>query len=236
MTEATQRNKFRHEMKFLISESEAVILSKRLSMIMGKDPHVNDQGWYVVRSLYFDDLNNTAYHEKTDGVPSRQKFRIRVYNDDQDHITLERKIKEGSYVYKQSAPLDRSQVRSLQNGDPAFLLAGSHPLYKVLYFEMATRVLRPRVIVEYEREPFVYDAGDVRVTFDRNIRAVTAKEDILARELPSNLVLEKGKLILEIKYTDFLPTIIRQMLPGRATEFIAVSKYVACFDKITYKL
>lgn len=235
MNEQFKMATYRHELKFLISESEADILKNRLSLVMRKDSHVNDQGWYMVRSLYFDDLNNSAYHEKMDGVPSRQKYRVRVYNENTHRITLERKIKEGSFVHKQSAPLTKSQVQDLQNGDYRFLLSTPHPLHKVLYFEMETRVLRPKVIVEYEREPFVYEPGDVRITFDRNVRAVTARSDIFAPSLPSTLVLERGKLILEIKYTQFLPTLIRQLLPGRATEFVAVSKYVACFDKITYK-
>lgn len=236
MTDPNRTTTFRHEMKYLISLSEAEILGRRFSTLMDRDPNTDDTGHYMVRSLYFDDLNNTAYHEKMDGVPSRQKYRIRIYNEASERITLERKIKEGSFVHKQNAPLTRVQVNMILNGDLKFLLSTNKDLHKIFYFEAVTRVLRPRVIVEYEREPFIYGPGDVRITFDKNVRAVTAREDIFARDLPSKLVLEPGKLIMEVKYTSFLPTMIRNLLPGRSTEFVAVSKYVACFDKITYKL
>lgn len=236
MTELHKVVSYRHEMKYLISIAEADILARRFSTVMERDPNTNESGHYMVRSLYFDDLNNTAYHEKMDGVPSRQKYRVRIYNEQAQRIMLERKLKEGSYVHKQNAPLSRDQVNRIMNGEFKFLLSTNKDLHKIFYYEAITRVLRPRVIVEYEREPFIYGPGDVRITFDKNVRAVTAKEDIFARELPSKLVLEPGKIIMEVKFTSFLPTMIRNMLPGRSTEFVAVSKYVACFDKITYKL
>jgi len=235
MINSPGKPQFRHELKFLIANSEAEVIRRRLKMIMHLDTHTDLSGNYLVRSLYFDDLNFSAYREKMDGVPFRQKFRIRIYNSTFDRITLEKKIKEDSYVQKQSAPLTRNQVESLQNGEYSFLLNTPYPLHKVLYFEIVSRVLRPTLIVEYEREPYLYEYGDVRVTFDRNVRAVIAREDIFSPTLPTALILEPGKLILEVKYTQFFPSIIRDLLPTHGVEFVALSKYVACFDKTLYK-
>lgn len=229
------KSQFRHELKFLITNSEAEILRRRLTTFMRLDPHTDLTGNYRVRSLYFDDLNFSAYRDKMDGVPSRQKFRIRIYNSTSNRITLERKIKEDSFVQKQSAPLTRSQVEMLQSGNYSFLLKTPHPLHKIFYFEVVSRVLRPTLIVEYEREPYLYEYGDVRVTFDRNVRAVLAREDIFSTYLPTALVLEPGKLILEVKYTQFFPSMIRDLLPTHGVEFVALSKYVSCFDKTLYK-
>lgn len=235
MNDLSVRTKFRHELKYLISNSEAEIIRHRLKSIMQLDPHTDSTGNYLVRSLYLDDLNFSAYREKMDGVPSRQKYRIRIYNHSFKRITLERKIKEGSYVLKQTAPLSRKQVESIQNGNYSFLQNSPHKLHKILYFEISSRILRPTLIVEYEREPYLYEFGDVRITFDRNVRAVTAREDIFTPSLPTALVLESGKLILEVKYTQFFPSMIRDLLPTHGVEFIALSKYVACFDKTLYK-
>ena len=235
MINLSAKSQFRHELKFLITNSEAEILRRRLKTIMYLDPHTDLTGNYRVRSLYFDDLNFSAYRDKMDGVPSRQKFRIRIYNSTFNRITLERKIKEESFVQKQSAPLTRIQVKLIQNGKYSFLLNTPHPLHKILYFEIISRVLRPTLIVEYEREPYLYENGDVRITFDRNVRAVLAREDIFSATLPTALVLDPGKLILEVKYTQFFPSMIRDLLPTHGLEFVALSKYVACFDKTLYK-
>lgn len=227
--------KYRHEIKYQLSFAEAAVLRSRISLFMKKDSHVNNGGYYTVRSLYFDDLNNSAYTEKMNGVPSRQKYRIRTYEGSDSVIMLERKIKEGSYVYKQSARLTRAQVGLIQNGQTLFLAKAPEPLFNILYFEMATRLLRPKLIVEYEREPFVYSAGDVRITFDTDIRACLASNDLFAASSPMVSALSPGRLVMEVKYTQFLPTLIRDLLPDHSADLLAVSKYVACCDAANYK-
>ena len=46
--------------------------------------------------------------------------------------------------------------------------------------------------------------------------------------------LEPGKLILEVKFTEMLPQLLRDVLPPPAAEFTAVSKYVLCYEKTRY--
>lgn len=68
--------KFRHEWKHEINKGDYYELRARLSSIAYPDKNgVN--GRYIVRSLYFDDLNDTALMEKINGVSKREKFRIR---------------------------------------------------------------------------------------------------------------------------------------------------------------
>lgn len=89
---------YRHEVKFLISKQSAELLKYKLSLFMKKDIHYD--GYYNIRSLYFDDLYNTAYYEKIDGIMERAKYRIRIYNLDKSLILLELKGKDNELTYK----------------------------------------------------------------------------------------------------------------------------------------
>lgn len=75
---------------------------------------------------------------------------------------------------------------------------------------MKTQQLRPRVLVSYVREPYVYAAGNVRVTFDSNIRTSLLQREFLNGALPDIIATDApGDIILEVKYDAFLPEIIR---------------------------
>ena len=75
---------------------------------------------------------------------------------------------------------------------------------------MKTQQLRPRVLVSYVREPYVYAAGNVRVTFDSNIRTSLFQREFLNGTLPDIIATDApGDIILEVKYDAFLPEIIR---------------------------
>ena len=165
----------------------------------------------------------------------RKKYRIRIYNCSDRSIKLERKKKCGSFIYKEAAPLTRAEFEQILQGDYGFLLHSSHRLCQEFYTECICNMLRPRVIVDYDRVPWIMDAGTVRVTFDRDVRAAVGGWDLFDPALPTLPVLEPGKLVMEVKFTEFLPQIVRQLLPPRAQELTAVSKYVLCCDKTAYQ-
>lgn len=224
---------FRHEWKYLINTAEKEVISLRLKRLLAQDPHAAGGG-YMIRSLYFDDYFHSAYEEKEAGVLMRKKYRIRIYNYSDSSIRLERKKKFGSYIFKESAPLTRGETEQILDGKYDFLLKSSYPLCREFYAECICHMMRPRVIVDYEREPWIMDAGTVRITMDSNVRAAVGSFDIFDASLPAISVLEAGKLIMEVKYTQFLPKIVRDILPPQASEFAAVSKYVMCCDKTGY--
>lgn len=149
-------------------------------------------------------------------------------------IKLERKRKRDSWIYKEDASLTHGQFDRILAGDVGFLEHSEEPLCREFYVEYMSNVLRPRVIVDYEREPWILDAGTVRITFDMNVRAAVDGFDIFDRTLPTLPVLEPGKLVMEVKFTEFLPQIVRDILPGKAQEITAASKYVLCYDKASY--
>ncbi len=226
---AEKKRIFRNEWKFIISKSEGELLRRRLSPFLSLDAH-SDEGGYEVRSLYFDDYKNTAYVQKLMGVYKRQKWRVRIYNYSDKEITLERKIKEGSYVYKESADITREEFEKIMDGEFGFLLKREENLCREFYLECVSSLMRPKVIVDYNRIPLIHDEGTVRITFDRDIAAAVGGFDIFDPELPKLTAIEPGVEILEVKYTEFLPEIIRKLLPAAGQEFVAFSKYVSCYD------
>lgn len=227
--------KYRHELKYLINYQDYALVQTKLRGILSVDSHVGQDGSYSVRSLYFDDYFNHAYHDKYAGVNKRSKYRIRIYNHSDRTINLEKKNKIDQYNHKQVASLTKDQVYELLQGNYRFLLDSPDNLLRVFYHECVTNVMRPRVIVDYEREPYLFEAGDVRITFDRNIRAGLAGFDIFDDSIPMVETLDPGLLILEVKFTEFLPEIIRKILPSKASEYAAVSKFILCCDKTIHQ-
>ena len=228
--------KFRHEMKYLINYRDHALVKLRLHSLMRTDVNAADSdGAYHVRSLYFDDYYNHAYNDKFAGVQNRSKYRIRVYNCSDKVIKLEKKIKAGSYNHKLSGSLTRDQFYDILQGNYEFLLKSSNNLLQMFYHECMSNFMRPRVVVDYDREPFTLAAGDVRITFDRNVRAGLKGFDIFDDRMPSIETLNPGLLIMEVKYTEFLPNMIRRILPSGAADYLALSKYILCCDKVLHK-
>lgn len=228
------KNPYRNEWKYIISEPEKELLKLRMKHLFQLDPNA-ENGGYLIRSLYFDDYWNSALEEKEMGVFSRKKYRIRIYNCSDKNIKLERKKKAGSYIYKESASLTREEVGQILAGEYGFLLKSDQPLLREFYVECTSSVMRPRVIVDYEREPYIMDEGTVRLTFDNHVRAAVLSHDIFDPHLPALEVLEPGTVVMEVKFTEFLPQVVREVLPLSAAEFTAVSKYVLCCEKTQYK-
>ena len=220
---------FRNEWKYLIAHHEAELLRERLMPLMELDPHATNGG-YEIRSLYFDDYQNTAYQQKLMGVYARKKWRIRIYDYSDGKIALERKSKRGNYIYKESADLTREEFFRILEGDFGFLLEKENNLCGEFYVECQTNLLRPKVIVDYSRIPLILEEGTVRITFDSDVRAAVGGFDIFDATLPRLPAQSEEYEILEVKYTEFLPRMIRKLLPFPGQEFTAFSKYVACYD------
>lgn len=221
--------KYRHELKYQISSSDYHALRQRLRSVMKSDPHTGAEGVYTVRSIYFDNYRDKALKEKINGVQKREKFRIRYYNDDFSYITLEKKIKHNDLCMKIDAPLTFADYQRLLQSPGQWMLGHPEELVRELYCKMKIQQLRPRVLVSYVREPYIYKTGNVRVTFDSHIRtslfqrnfADGAILDICATDAP-------GDIILEVKFDAFLPDIIRSLLQSEVPRQQAFSKYRIC--------
>lgn len=217
---------FRHEWKHEINWSDLLAIRQRLRAVAIPDPHAVD-GRYEIRSLYFDDPTDRALREKLNGVSVREKFRLRYYNRDVSLIHLEKKSKFGGLGNKQSALVTPAQAQAIVDGETGWMLRQEQPLLQELYCKMKDSRLRPKTIVDYTREPFIYGPGNVRVTLDYNIRTGLGCTDFLN---PACVTIPAGDApaILEVKWDAYLPQIIRDavQLEGRRTS--AFSKYAAC--------
>lgn len=218
--------RFRHEWKHEITAADRLVLTARLSAVAKRDSHGRN-GRYEIRSLYFDDLRDTALREKIDGVARREKFRIRYYGGDASYICLEKKIKRDGLCGKRSVLLSAQEAQAILDGDLDWMPRCGRPLLQELYCKMRSGGLRPKTIVDYTRDAYVFPAGNVRVTLDSNIRTGLCSTDFLN---PDCVTVAAGDapIILEVKWDEFLPDIIRDavQLPGRRTS--AFSKYAAC--------
>lgn len=220
----TNQIKFRHEFKHQINQLDDFILSGRLNKIFKKDQHADSHGSYRVSSLYFDTLSDKALREKIDGVNIREKFRLRYYNDDTSVIKLEKKMKHNSLGRKLSANISRIEVEMILNNEIEFLLEKNNPLCIEFYAKLKTQQLKPKTIVIYDREPFIYEPGNVRITFDRNLRTTHSIHDFLNPNLTTYSI-SNNITILEVKYDHFLPEIVQKAVTLNNRNASAFSKY-----------
>ena len=217
---------FRHEWKHEINYSDMVVLRQRLKAVMKPDENAVN-GKYFIRSLYFDNISDKALREKIDGVNCREKFRIRYYNGDTSLIHLEKKSKINGLGNKQSANLSAEEAQKIVDGDFDWMIDCDRPLVQELYSKMKSQGLRPKTIVDYTREPFVFSAGNVRVTLDYDIRTGLYCTDFLN---PDCITIPAGNapIILEVKWDEFLPFVIRDIVQLESRHTAAFSKYAAC--------
>jgi len=220
--------KYRHEFKYNISMGEYLELKHRLMPVMKYDIHNVDGKIYKIRSIYFDNYSDKALREKVNGVQKREKFRIRYYDDNFDCIKLEKKIKHNNLTLKVNTRINYEELQNILSGNIEFMKDDSRELVKELYCKMKSQRLVPKVTVSYDREAYIYKAGNVRVTFDSNIRTSLFKSnflddnvyDIPATDLPTDM-------ILEVKYDEFVPDIVLDILACNLRQ-TAFSKYGIC--------
>lgn len=217
---------FRHELKHEISPGDMLILRQRLRAVMKPDPHAAD-GRYFIRSLYFDTPSDKALREKINGVSKREKFRLRYYNGDISMIRLEKKSKLSNLVSKEEEVLTVGEVKDILRGDIKWMLERDSPLLKEFYCKAKSQQLMPKSIVDYTREPFVYGPGNVRVTLDYDIRTAPSVSGFLDPDCPT-IPAGDAPAILEVKWDEFLPSVIRDAVGLRDTRTSAFSKYAQC--------
>ncbi len=212
----------RKELKFLLGEQELFLIETKIRSILEKDPHQTGDS-YLIRSVYFDSPERTCFRENAAGVDKRRKYRIRTYNNSDALIRAEIKSKYRDTIHKDSAALTREQYEAMMSGciEPADT---THEFaYKIL-----GEGYRPSCIVEYERSAYFYGPCNVRVTFDKNIRASSDFERFFDKDLPTVPACEPGKHILEVKYDEFLPEFLAQILQTGTLRRTSFSKFYQC--------
>lgn len=223
-----QGRKLRHEFKYYLNTHEYLSLSQKASALLRMDSHSPGREGYGIRSLYFDGVHDHSLNDKNNGIFGREKYRIRIYNGSKDHISLERKSKFGDYVCKDVTRLTYEEYTAILNGNAGILSDKDDALLKQFYMALVHRAFRPVVIVDYMREAYVYDLGNVRITFDKMLSAGVNTMDLFDENLVLKEAIPSPLTILEVKYDSFLPGHIRQMVEAEKHVRSSISKYVIC--------
>lgn len=219
--------KFRHELKYQCSEEQLLVIQNRLKNLLAVDSHA-DGGQYSIRSVYFDNYQNRCFFDNENGVDSREKFRIRIYNASDNRIALECKQKENGKTHKIANLLTKEQFDDIMSGGSLENLSQKPELLRKFLILMKTQLFRPAVIVEYERIPYVYPIGNVRITLDKNIRSSNNFDDFFAPNLSTRPILPNGQQLIEVKYDEFLPDYIKEVLQIGELQRTTFSKYYLC--------
>lgn len=220
--------KYRHELKFKISNSAAEVLKQKLSLILKKDKNAYySDGSYLIKSLYFDDLDSSSYYEKMDGVLYRKKYRIRIYNNNDEFIRLEKKMKHNTYTAKEQILISKDIYSKILNGKLDEIDSPTGLLEEFIT-NSKTKHLVPSVIVLYHRIAFTYPISEVRITFDSHIQSGLYNYDLFDKEVPMYDVSESGKQVLEVKFNEVLPLHIANILNDIPSCKEAVSKFAIC--------
>ncbi|MCO8192992.1 MULTISPECIES: polyphosphate polymerase domain-containing protein [Anaerofustis] len=220
--------KYRHEIKYQINFAEYFILKERLKKVFKTDIYAAPHGYYHVNSIYFDTPYDKALYEKINGTDKREKYRIRFYNQNMDYIKLERKIKENRLTSKQSSLLSYEETKKILLKDNDFLLYSNNPLLIELYSKIKGQGLMPKNIVTYRREAFIYSPSNVRITLDSEIQSKKiSAESKCFYEKYNYIKTFNNKFILEVKYDNFLPEIVKIMLSTLDKLPISFSKYAS---------
>ena len=229
-----EEKKYRNELKYICTEADLVLLEARIKALCKRDPHVGSSGAYDIRSIYFDDTNDTCFKDNEAGTDPRAKFRIRIYNGSSDRITLEKKSKSHGMTHKDSVVISKEQFDDIMSCHPNELFHLSNKLVShnkqsslLNQFEslMYTTGLSPKTIVAYRRTPFICHAGNVRITFDRNIGHTTDFSTYFDDSIPLIPVMANGTHILEVKYDELLPNFIYEALNLDNLTYTSFSKY-----------
>lgn len=209
----------------------SLILKQRLALAMDVDKNsVNLDNTYFIRSLYFDDINSTAYYEKIDGVLYRKKYRIRIYNNDSSFIRLERKWKHNNMTSKDQLKISKENCINLltnqfDNIDKKLL---NNSLMKEFITDIKVFGLKPSVIVDYKRLAYTYPISEVRITFDERIKSGLYNCNLFNMNRITYDVIDNNEVVLEVKFNEVLPehiSIILQTIPMYRQ---AVSKFALC--------
>lgn len=223
-----KEQKYRHELKYLVTSAQTAVLRSRISGLIPPDSHAGADGRYNISSLYFDDYDNRCYYENENGTDPREKFRIRIYNHSSERIALELKRKERGKTLKRSVPLSLEQTERIIRENKVLNSADQPALLQLFSGEMEQRLLHPVVIVEYDRYPYIYKAGNVRITFDTNVSSSMSVQSFLEGHYPKRPIMPTGLQLMEVKYDEFLPDFIYRALQLENLQQTAYSKYYLC--------
>lgn len=215
----------RHELKHEMTKADCYLLKNKLQHIMSKDPHAGPDGKYLIRSIYFDNFANKILTEKKEGYYKRCKFRVRLYNNNFTFLNLEKKSKINNMTFKEKCRITPEEYDKIRLGDIDWMQYDERKLLNELHHHMTLYLIKPVTIVDYTREVFIKEEGNVRITFDSDVKTSFHNTDLLNSLTPMIDVLDYGTVIVEVKYDGYLPDVIKKLIQISDRRSSAFSKY-----------
>ena len=230
----------RYEFKYLLPQALREKVEAELGHFVDYDPFVASQPdlKYFVRSLYFDDPAYTAFYDKTDGLLSRKKFRLRTYTNNPDEIApifLEQKGRHNNRVIKVRTPLAeaaRAPIADLEsNGGEIAKLIMSHAqsgsVLEKFCYDYYKKNIKPVALIDYQRRPYISKLdSEFRLTFDEQLFATPARSLWLADEFQRKQCVP-GYTIMEVKFRYHMPAWFHAVVQAFNLERVSISKIVS---------
>lgn len=222
------QNVQRHELKYYINMNDYLYAKSLLKNLMQRDSYQKDDDGYFIRSLYLDDANDASVEEKLAGVEKRDKYRLRIYDFNQDWVKLERKRKYNNYVKKSSVIITKEEAIEIMNGKYECLLKYNNTDANSIYFDFKRKYFEPAVIVDYVRDAFILDYNNIRITFDKHLRGNTSDLNLFDANVLTEPLQKNEVMIMEVKYNNCLPSWFTEFFHFEGAVHSAISKFCHC--------
>ncbi|WP_269622919.1 VTC domain-containing protein [Prochlorococcus marinus] len=177
-----------------------------------------------INSIYYDTDSLYLANLNIDGIGYRDKFRIRYYGSktDLEKPKLEIKSKRGLVGHKINIDINIESLFKNQFNLSFLAIDSNIPnnLTNLLY------IIKPLIIVSYNRRYYLSNCSAYRVTFDKDIEYNLFNYDLQNRKIPLIGSIPDSNRIIEIKYNakdSNDASLISQNFPYRLT---SCSKYI----------
>jgi VTC domain-containing protein len=223
----------RFELKYLIDGDTCNLILERLSHFMKLDSNVNEKGYYINRSLYYDTPSFKEYHEYINGEKRRRKYRLRKYSIETNLVNFEVKQKVNKIIWKDKIKVAQDKAANFFINPWSY---ADDPEFGSLAHQLARKRYEPKCTVVYQRIALsdILNRG-VRITFDYNLK--TGKPEMFDREIqPNDLrVLPPGVFVMEVKFNRRIPNWCRNIISDFQLSYTTYSKYVQCVERLYNK-
>lgn len=234
----------RFELKYLIPEQTAIQVRDFVRSYLEMDEFsVGRPNYsYPVHSLYIDSQDLKLYWRTINGDKNRYKLRLRYYSTNPESpVFFEIKRRMNNCILKQRGGVRHDAIEPLLMGqfpEAGHLLSkGPNHLLAVQRFSQLMGELHatPKVHIAYEREAYVSDNDEVRVTMDRNVCAEPNLSNTIKTQMTNPAPSFIGQVILELKFTNRHPDWFRELVRAFHVVQCGAAKYVESVDAIGIK-
>jgi SPX domain protein involved in polyphosphate accumulation len=232
----------RYEYKYLIPERLVPAIRAAARTTCRLDEHAKAGGSYAIRSLYLDTDGYHLYWANEREQRNRFKARIRTYPGKPAPVFFEIKRRIGDVIVKTRAAVPEPLWKQ-GLADPGSISLPPHAKRGLEKFYMLAQTyhLRPRVLVEYDREAYVSVVDNyARLTFDRRI--VCQAQDALDLDAaPSRwravdhlvkTLTPEPVCVLELKFERVAPRWMVDLIKRLELVRLSFSKYCYSIDAL----